>query len=515
MILPLALALGLAQTPRADGSLIGAGAARDTVEAATDTIERAPPIGREAVEALTYPPLVFDPPHVEDHEELGVPVLFLRDSTLPLVDVQLLIRGGVTHFPREDFGAVSALPILLRTGGTTELSADSVDRAIDLLGLQLSIGSGGAGTTVSLNTLSDRLAPTLDLLRRMLLEPRFSPDALDVWRNQELERVRRREDNPGSLAFSEYNRLMYGDHPVGWVMEEADLSPDRVSLDRLRSLHAMLLCRERLIAGVSGDIAWEEVEPAMRSFLRAWPPCPARLPAPPEVEVRREPGVFVLPKNVDQSTIIVAQSVDVHQGDSPEYFASRIADFVLGSGGFSSRITSRVRTEEGLAYGATSVWTTPIQYDGLLGALTATSGETTMEATRLLLDILKDFRANPPSAAEVAEASEKITAGYVFAFESPAEIVARQIAYRAQGLPESWLSRYLEGLQEVTDSAVAGVVRSNLDPERMTILIVGDPTRFDPGLDAFEHVYELSSDGSYRPWVSPASAPGGSPRSPR
>lgn len=500
MILPLALALGLAQA---------APQGIDTVPQAS------PPIGREAVEALTYPPLVFDPPHVEDHEELGVPVLFLRDNALPLVDVQLLIRGGVTHFPREDFAAVSALPVLLRTGGTTALSPDSVDRALDLLAVQLSIGSGGAGTTVSLNSLSDRLEPALDLLREILLEPRFSPEALDVWRNQQIERVRRREDNPGSLAFSEYNRLMYGAHPVGWVMNEADLAPDRLSTDHLRSLHAMLLCRERLIAGVSGDVSWEEAEPILRHFLDAWPPCPAPLPSSSDVEVRREPGVFVLPKDVDQSTIIVAESTDVRQADSPEFFASRIADYVLGSGGFSSRIMSRVRTQAGLAYGASSVWTTPIQYDGLLGALTATSAETTIEAATLLLDILRDFRANPPSADEVSEAAGKIAAGYVFAFESPAEIVARQIAYLAQGLPESWLSRYLEGLQEVTSSSVADVVRGQLDPERMTILIVGDPTRFGPGLDGLGQLYELSPDGSYRPWISRASVPDGSPRSPQ
>jgi predicted Zn-dependent peptidase len=80
--------------------------------------------------------------------------------------------------------------------------------------------------------------------------------------------------------------------------------------------------------------------------------------------------------------------------------------------------------------------------------------------------------------------------------------MARQVAYRLQRLPNDWLSRNLEGLQQVTSAQVAAVVRDHLEPERMTILIVGDPSRFDAGLETLGPLYRLSPDGTYGPWVN-------------
>jgi predicted Zn-dependent peptidase len=475
--------------------------------------DAAAPVGRAAVEALEFPPLVFEPPVVDERDVAGVPVFHLYDPTLPLVDVQIQIQGGIGHFPREELGSLSAFPTLLRSGGTRGAPPDSIDQALDLLAAQLTIGGGAGGTSVGLNVLEDRLEPALDLLAEVLLEPDFSSDALEVWRGQETARIQRREDDAGSLAFAEFNRLMYGDHPVGWVMEEAEISPDRVSPARLRELHDRLFCRDRLLIGVSGDVEWGEAERLLTRFLAPWPDCETPLPTPRGAQVRSGPGVFILPKQVDQSTIIVAGPSPIRLGDTPEFFASRVADFVLGGGGFSSRMLSRLRTEEGLAYGAGSVWTTPILYDGLVGGLTASGAPTTVRATGLLLEVLAGLREEPPTEDEVAEAVETTAMSYVFAFDSPAQIVARQMSYRLQGLPSNWLLRYLEGLQAVTTEQVAQVVRDHLDPALMTVLIVGDPERFGPGLEALGPLYLLSPDGTFTPWISGASGPGGSPQS--
>ena len=467
------------------------------------------------MESLEFPPLAFDPPEADEYEVEGVSVFHLHDPTLPLADVQLRIVGGVSHFSREELAVVSALPSILRAGGTRDLSPDSINRRVDLLALELSFSGSGQATSIGMNSLTQTLEPALELLRDILVEPGFDSDALEVWRGQASDRIRRREDNPTNLAFSEFNRLMYGDHPGGWVMTEEDLSLDRLSVDRLRTVHEALFCTDRLILGVSGDLSWEEAEPLIRRFLGPWPECDRELSEPPTPTIRQDAGLFILQKEIDQSTVIMAETAGVRQEDSSEYFSAQIANHVLGAGGFTSRILSSVRTEEGLAYGASSIWTTPVRYDGLVGALTATAAGTTLEATELLISVLQDLRDSPPSATEVRHAIEEITNGYVFAFESPSRIVSRQMLAAAEGLPDRWLSRYVEGLQEVTPRDVEDVVAEHVNPSRLTILLVGDPRRFDPGLNAFGPVYELFPDGTYEPWVSPPDAPSGSPRSPR
>lgn len=482
-----------------------------------DTLRPIPPVGRDAAEALTFPPVDFDPPRAQEHEVLGIPVYHLYDPSLPLVDFFVQLRGGISHFPRDDGPALAALSSLIRNGGTASLPPDSVDARLDLLALQLSVGSGAGGAFAALNSLTGTLDPALELLQEILLRPRFDAEAIEVWRGQELERIRRREDNPGSLAYGEFNRLMFGDHPVGWVFTEAEVAApsggretretgvssgedDPLARARLERLHGRIYCRENLILGMAGDASWEDTEPRMEAFLREWPACPEPLANPPTPELRREGGVFILPREVEQTTIILAGPGGVRQEDSPEFFASRIANFVLGAGGFTSRIFSRVRTERGIAYGASSLWTTPVRYEGLVGVVTATRPERAVEAVELILEVLEDFRSVPPHDDEVALALEQLVNGYVFAFESASQIVGRRMSNRAQGLADEWLERYLEGIQEVTPERILEVSRRYIQPGEMTLLLVGDAARFGPGLEAFGPMYRLSVDGSYEPW---------------
>jgi zinc protease len=476
-----------------------------------------PPVGREVVEALTFPPLEFDAPRASEREILGVPVYHLHDPSLPLVDVFVQLRGGIGHFSREDGPAVSALPALLRSGGTLTLPPDSVDARLDLLALQLSMGGGGGGTFAALNSLTGTLDAGLELLGEILLRPRFDREAVEVWRGQEIERIRRREDDPGSLAFGEFNRLMFGNHPVGWVFTEEEVAggpggDDPLSPSSLTRVHGRIHCRENLILGVAGDLEWDQAEPRIRTFLEAWPDCDEPLPEPPIPELRRGRGIFVLPREVEQTTLVLAGPGGLRQEDTPEYFASRIANAILGAGGFTSRIFARVRTERGIAYSASSLWTTPVRYEGLVGAVTATRPERAVEAVELLLEILDEFRMDPPEPEEVALVRDQIVNGYVFAFESASQIVARRMGDRAQELPDGWLERFVEGIQGVGPAEVLDVARQHIRPEEMTLLLVGDADRFAPGLDRFGPVYRLSPDGSYEPWEDPPwseTSPGG------
>ncbi|NIP78052.1 MAG: insulinase family protein, partial [Gemmatimonadetes bacterium] len=138
-------------------------------------------------------------------------------------------------------------------------------------------------------------------------------------------------------------------------------------------------------------------------------------------------------------------------------------------------------TEEGLAYSASSIWGAAREHERIFGAITHTKSESTVEATRLLLETLERARVEPPTEAEVELAREAMINGFVFGFNSPVQVVARQVSYLADGYPADWLSRYLRGIREVDRAAVADVVRDRIRPGEFTILIVGDTAAFDPG----------------------------------
>lgn len=439
-----------------------------------------PAVGRDAVESLVVPPLRFHPPEAERFTlSGGVPVFFIEDHSLPLVEVFAQFRGGSAYFDRSDLAVATALGSLLLSGGTATLPPDSVDELIEFYALTPSFGTGGASSFTSIGSLTRHVDTALALWADMLRRPRFDRERVDVWRARELDSVRRMRDLPNSVAIAEFNRIMFGDHPIGWIMEEADLAPALLSEERLRRVHREIFCPENMILGITGDITREEAERKLEAVFGDWPSCPRKLVAPPVPKIRTGGGVFVIHKDLEQSTVLMGQPGGVLQRNDPEFFASQIANWILGGGGFSSRLMSRLRTEEGLAYTAWTAWTTGTRHERVFGAFTQTKGETTIAAARQIRGVLEEFRRAPPSPEEVRLAVDNIVNGFVFAFEDPADVVARQMAYRAGGLPEDWLELYLAGAQAVNPAAVHDVVRRHIRPDDLTIVIVGDTTRFE------------------------------------
>jgi zinc protease len=409
-------------------------------------------------------------------------VLLLEDHALPLVSVYARFKGGYGLFGRESYAAGTALPSQIRYGGTKELSPDSVDKALEYYAIQTSFGGAGEALSATMNTLVQHLPAAMELWGAMLAEPAFDSTQVEIWRARQRESIRRRADNPGGLAFSEFNRLLYGDHPIGWEMEDTDLSPELHSSQSLAELHRRVVCRENLVLGLTGDMRWQDFRPLLEAFVRSLPACEGTVPPSPIPDIREEPGVYLIEKDLEQSVIVMAHTTDVRLADDSSYYSATIGNSILGGGGFSSRILSRVRTEAGFAYSASSLWTMPRRYDGLLGAITRTSPENTIPAIELILETMEGLRTAPPEAGEVQTAVERIVNGFVFNFETPGRIVSRTMFYLAQDLPSDWLERYLNGIQRVTAEGIHDAFARHLRPAEMMILIVGDPDRI--GRDA-------------------------------
>jgi predicted Zn-dependent peptidase len=447
----------------------------------------APSANRELIERLTNERLDFEQPVVAQHEVSGVPVLVLEDHDLPLVTVAAYIRGGYGRFPRSRYGAAMGLPALLRYGGTEGRTPTEVDEALELYALQLSFGSSGGSINASVNTLTDHLPIALDLWGEMLARPRFDTLEVGAWRARQLESVRRRVDDPARLAYSGLNRLLFGDHPIGWETDEADLQPERLTPDIFLELHDRIVCRDNLFLGVTGDAEWASIEPLLDALVDRIEPCAEALPDPPVPEIRRAPGVFLIEKEIAQSVVVMAHPTSVRLADDTEYFAAMLGNSILGAGGFSSRMLGRVRTEEGFAYSATSIWTTPRTHDGIVGATTRTRPENAAPAIELILRTMAELREAPPTGEEVGTTVDRIVNGFVFNFDTPSAIVARTMYYLAQDMPEDWLERYWRGVQDVSPEDIRRVFAEHLRPDEMTILVVGDPdqlrnelTRFGP-----------------------------------
>ena len=187
--------------------------------------------------------------------------------------------------------------------------------------------------------------------------------------------------------------------------------------------------------------------------------------------------IFVIEKDLEQAVIVMAHPTSVKLADDPTYFAATMGNSILGGSGFTSRLLSHLRTEEGFAYSASSLWTTPRRYDGLVGAVTTTNPENAVPALEVMLETMQELREAPPTDRELGTAVSRVVNGFVFNFQTPAQVVSRVMFYLADDLPEDWLERYSRGIQEITPEQVHEVFTDHLYPEEMTILVVGDVDR--------------------------------------
>lgn len=477
----MALLAGCAPTP---GPTPGPAPRQDTV---------APlPVGREAVEELHFRPLAFEAPEPDRFElSNGITVFFLRDASLPLVDLIAEFKGGYGYFPRDRYAAATALAALLRNGGTETMPPDSVDEVIEGYALGVTTGSSGGRYLLAVNTLRRHLDVAFELWSEMIRRPRFDTTQIEIWRGRELESARRVQDFPGSLAVMEFNRIMFGDHPTGWMMQPADLTRERVNRDVLRDTHARVFCPGNAVLGIAGDLTLDEATSMLESAFGDWPPCPAPLPEAPLPTIRNGRAVYVIQRDLPQSTIVMGEAGGVLLEDSQDYFSSRIANWILGGGGFNSRLVQKVRTDEGLAYTAASVWGASREHERIFGAITHTRSDRTIATARLIIETIQEMRRAPPSEDEVRLARDNIVNGFVFGFASPAQIVARQVGLVLDGFPDDWLDRYLRGIQAVTPADVQRVMRRNVRPSDLTIVIVGNVDAFDEPPDVLGPVIVL------------------------
>jgi predicted Zn-dependent peptidase len=440
---------------------------------------------RETVQQMmgSYQPIRFTPP-VPRQLRLsnGVQVFLLEDHALPQIAINITGRHGVANLPDSLWAAGWQADGLMRTGGTTTLSPDSVDKLLEFYALGVGFQTGQENSSAFGSSLARHTDILLDLLFDMMRNPRNDTSRIRETVAQVEESWRRRNDQPGSILNRAWLQIMWGDHPFSRSLatpEEArQLTPERV-----RAAQARLFCPDRFVIGVTGDFVSAEMVRELEQRFRGWGRCPAGNREVPVARIPEGPRVVLIEKDVNQSNIRMGHAGTLRVGNTPDYFAAQVSDFLLGGGGgFNSRLLQRVRSDSGFAYSVFSNWGADTQREDLFFAGAQTRANKTVGAIRLMRDIVGSMAAQPVTAEDVRLAQEYETNAYVFQFENASQIVGQQVGYVVDGLPANWFDLYLQGIQRVTPAQVTDVSRRLLRPDRLITVVVGNPRAFDAPL---------------------------------
>ena len=437
---------------------------------------------------LAFPPLRFTPPEAERVVlDCGAPLYLLRDPRLPLFSFHGMARAGSAYDPKGKEGLAALTAELMRTGGTGGMGADELDRRIEFMGADISVSADQDGAALSLSCLSRDTAGALGIALDMLLRPAFSPEKIDLRKEQVREAIRRWNDEPGQVVSREFRRFVYGPHPYAHPVVGEPGSMNAIGRGDLVAFHRAQFNPSGMIFGAAGDFDRDALVKTLNAALGAKKsPAP---PPPPPVEEKGGRAVLLIRKRTEQAHL-AAGHVGIRR-DDPDYIPVMIMNEILGGGVFSSRMLERIRSAEGLAYSAGTRFTADMQA-GMFCASCQTKEATAVEALGIMLEEMERIRAGPVTEEEIARARDSYANSFVFNFTSPSQVVEQMIGIEFMGLPLDYLKTYLAKVAAVTREDVLQAARKHLHPDAATIVVLGDGKELPASLERFGPVRTLT-----------------------
>jgi zinc protease len=427
-------------------------------------------------EKLRFPPLTFEPPSAAQSRvplKAGPVAYVVPDRTLPLVNISILVRTGNYLDPQGREGVAEFTGYLLTRGGTKSKTAEELEERLAFLAAGLGSGVGDDQGSVNLNLLSKDLSEGLALLREVLTAPRFQQDKLELYRQQNLQAMKQRNDDSTAIEGREKEMLAYGTN--FWSCRyTTQKSVASITADDLRAFHQRWFHPANFVVAVSGDFDRADMVAKLEALFADWP-SQGEVPPPVPTDIAMaKPGVYMVDKDVNQGRVSVLLP-GVHR-DDPDMPAVMVMNDILGGGGFTSRIMNRVRSDEGLAYGAGSAFAAGVHYPLAFQAGFASKSATVAYATSIVLEEMNRISSTPVSDQELDTAKRSFIDTFPENFNTKGKVAglfAREEFTGRYAKKPDHFAQWRGRIEAVTKADVQRVAQKHLHPEKAVILVVG------------------------------------------
>ncbi len=420
---------------------------------------------------IKYPELKYEPPKAADHRVVlanGLRVFLVPDRTVPTLHVEAYIDAGEVHVPKEKLGLAKLAGELLRTGGVEGVDARALDARLDAIAAEIDASFTRDTGRASLWTLSKHADAALALFALCLTKPVFAEDRIRRAKDDLKVEIAHRDDEPDDQLDRKVAALLYRDHPYG--RSESAATVDAVGRDDLVAFHKRFVVPGTTILAVAGDFERAAMVKKLEALFAGWT---GERPAIELVAVDRapRPGVFLLDREVNQGFVEMAALGPTigHKDEVP----LQVMNFILGGGSFTSRITSRVRNDEGLAYSAGSYVRPARRVPGLIGVFFQSKAESTAFAAKICAEEVRRIREKPVSAEELDRAKSSLRDRFPERFSTAHGAASALAESELGGRPADWFETYRAKVAAVTVDEVQRVPHDHLVPERLSGVVIG------------------------------------------
>lgn len=402
----------------------------------------------------------------------GVEAWLVENHSNPIVSMSFAFRGaGGIVDPPGKAGTVNMLSGMLDEGAG-DMDSYAFQKLLEDKAIRMNFDAGRDNFGGSLKTLAENRELAFDMLRLALTRPRLDAEPLERVRSQIQAGLARELQDPDVIAGRRWMALLFPEHPYGTAVRGTPESVAAVTRDDLLTVIRQRFARDNLVVGVAGDITPEQLKPLLDKSFGDLPARPAPLAVAAAVPAATGKTVVERRENIPQSVVVFGEQ-GLPRSD-PDWYAAYVMNYILGGGGFSSRLMQEVREKRGLAYG---VFThlQPMDHAALIAGNVATANARVAESLQVIRDEWRRLRDQGVTPEELENAKTYLIGSFPLQLTSTGAIANILVSVQLDRLGIDYLDKRADLLRAVTQADVQRVAKRLLDPDKLTAVVVGAP----------------------------------------
>jgi zinc protease len=415
------------------------------------------------------------PPALRTELRGGLRAVIYEDHRLPLVSYRLAFRSGDINDPKGKVGLSSAMTSML-TEGTLNYSSRELAEKVERLGASISASSTADFTIISASSLAFYDRDILEMMAEISQRPTFPDDELDLYKRNSIENLKYQRSQPGFLANEQTARILYGAHPYSRVAPLA-AEIERLDRDELVRFHASQLRFNNAVFIAVGAVDRDRLLSELEQQFGGPAGEVAETGSLPEPPSRGNTTITIVDRPGSAQANIVMSNLALKR-NHPDFLPATVMNQVLGAGA-SSRVFMNLREEKGYTYGAYTRLNAKRHAGDFEAATEVRTAVTGASITELFFE-LRRIREECVTEDELADAKNYLTGVFPIKAETQeglTNLIVSQVLYE---LPNDHLEQYRDEVSRVTAEDVQRTARTYIDPDNISIVIVGDAKEILP-----------------------------------
>lgn len=405
----------------------------------------------------------------------GIKAWLVQEKNVPLIAMRFAFNGGAAQDVPGKEGTAYLLSGMLDEGAG-DLTSTQFQEKIEEIAVRIGFDASRDNFSGSFQTLSERKEEAFDLLKLAITQPRFDQDALDRVRLQILSSLKFEQNNPNNVATRAWFKSSFGEHPYARPTKGTEDSLKTLTQDDLKEVHKKIFSRENLKIAVVGDVSVEELGLLLDKVFGDLPE-KSGVTTVPEAETVLGPVTDNIEMNIPQSVVQFG-----HQGlkrDDKDFIPAYILNYIMGGGGFASRLMEEVREKRGLAYSVYS-YLYPLKHSALVLGGVATKNSSVPEAIELIKKEFNRMADEGPTEEELKNAQNYLTGSYALRFDTSSKIASQLLWIQVEGLGMEYIEKRNDMIKAVTISQIRDVAKRLFQGEKLRFTVVGKPVQEVP-----------------------------------